>query len=61
MTTTQLAGWLYGELAHTEGSEAAARATDYAIAYEAAKRRLAKKGIRRTPTEAEVHRILQQM
>ena len=55
------AAQLYGELAPTMGSKAAARAADYGIAYEAAKRRLAKRGIRRNPTEAEIHRILQRM
>ena len=55
------AAQLYAELAPTEGPGAAARAADYGIAYEAAKRRLAKRGIRRNPTEAEVNRILQKM
>ena len=55
------AAQLYAELAPTVGRKAAARAADYGIAYEAAKRRLRKQGIRRTPTEAEVNRILQKM
>ena len=61
MTTTQLAGWLYGELAHTEGETAAARVADYALAYEIARRRLVKKGILRPPTDEEVNRILERM
>ena len=52
---------LYAELAPTMGTQAAARAADYAIAYRAAERRLRKQGIRRNPTEAEVNRILQSM
>ena len=55
------AAQLYEGLAPSMGSKAAARAADYGIAYEAAKRRLAKRGIRRNPTEAEVNRILQKM
>ena len=50
------------ELVRAMGSEhAAAAAMDYEVARRAAAARLAKKGIRRDPTEREIGRILEAM
>lgn len=56
------AATLYREL--IEGGLSASKAAaevDYMIAYEAAKRRLQKEGLRREPTDDEVNRILWSM
>ncbi|OPZ74454.1 MAG: hypothetical protein BWY79_02106 [Actinobacteria bacterium ADurb.Bin444] len=51
----------YRALERALGPTEATHEMDKEIAWETAKRRLLKKGIRRSPTEAEMHRILDTM
>lgn len=61
MNTKEMARRYDEMLGEGYSSSSAAHSIDYGIAYEAAKRKLRKQGLRREPTDWEVQKILEAM